>query len=149
MINLSYTLSPTWNVGDIDWANADETTLRYRAFLGDQMFFVNEADFSARWGWIPILDFAASFVRITEGLTANNAEARFDFTESDAQLQFHHQGDSVLITSNYSKAQATVAGKELNLAVACYAGSVLKDALNVHPELKDNRTFALWYPRII
>ena len=48
MIDLSYSLSSSWNerAADIDWGSADETTLRYRAFLGDQIFIVNGVDFS-------------------------------------------------------------------------------------------------------
>jgi hypothetical protein len=55
VIELSYNLSSSWNAKalDVDWADPDETTLRYRVLLGDQIFVVNGADFSAKWGWIP------------------------------------------------------------------------------------------------
>lgn len=148
MINLSYILAANWNErGEIvDWATVSETTLRYGAFMGDQIFAIDGADFSARWGWVPILDFAASIVKITQGLHAHESELLFDFTESDAQIQFNRQADRVLVTSNYSNAKATTLLVELDKAAACYAARVLRDAINLHPALKTNHSLAAWYP---
>jgi hypothetical protein len=150
VITLSYILSADWSAkaANTDWAAADETTLRYGAFMGDQMFTVDSADFSAKWGWVPILDFAASLVKITQGLLADETELVFEFTESDAQLQFNRQGPNVLITSNYSSAKATVLLSELERAASSYAECVLRDALNLHPALKANRSLAAWYPSV-
>jgi hypothetical protein len=64
MIHLSYRLSDESCAKNalIDWATADEMTLRYYVFFGDQIFVIDGADFSARWGWVTILDFAAGLV---------------------------------------------------------------------------------------
>jgi hypothetical protein len=148
MIVLSYQLSSEWNAraSNIDWSHADETTLRYGAFLGDQTFIVNQTDFSAKWGWVPILDFAACLVEITRGLMKGEAELIFEFTESDAHLQFNRQSDNVLITSNYGSATATVPLRELEQAACSYAERVLIDAINLHPRLKANASLEAWYP---
>jgi hypothetical protein len=151
VIDLSYNLSPAWkeSAASTDWSRVDETTLRYKAFLGDQIFVVNGADFSARWGWVPILDFAACLVAIIKGLEAGESELLFEFTESDAQLQFNGQGENVLITASYSKDKATVRFDELKAAVNLYADRVLSEAVNLHPGLKANRSLASWYPSVI
>lgn len=150
MIELSYNLSSSWNAKaqSVDWAKTDETTLRYRAFLGDQIFVVNGADFSAKWGWIPILDFAAGLVVVARGLAAGETELAFDFTESDAHLQFNRQGSNTLITSSYTNATATVPTNELEQVARSYAERVLKEAMSSHPGLKANRSLASWYPTL-
>src|SRR5437868_1600713 len=138
MIDLSYKLSDEWNAKatNVDWSGADETTLRYHVYLGDQVFVVNGVDFSARWGWIPLLDFAAALVAVTRGLAAGETELAFEFTESDAHLQFNRQGNNTLITSSYSNATATVPTNELEQAAGLYAECVLNDAINLHTGLK-------------
>jgi hypothetical protein len=148
MIELSYSLSSSWNerASGVDWARADETTLRYKVFLGDQLFIVNGVDFSAKWGWVPLLDFAACLVKITEELENGHSEQVFEFTESDAQLQFNRQGDSVLITSNYSNGRATVQMSELKAAANSYAERVLSDAMSLHQGLRANPSVTRWYP---
>jgi hypothetical protein len=150
VIELSYNLSSSWNAKaqDVDWAGADETTLRYRVFLGDQVFVVNGADFSAKWGWIPLLDFAAGLVAVTRGLAAGETELAFDFTESDAHLQFNRQGSNTLITSSYNNATATIPTNELERAATSFAERVLRDAMSRYPALKANRSLPGWYPTL-
>src|SRR5437879_4736572 len=98
MIYLSYKLSDELNAKApiVDWASADATELRYYVFLGDQIFLVNDADFSARWGWIPILDFAASLVLVAKALELGETHLQFDFTDSDELIYFDRQGQNVL-----------------------------------------------------
>jgi hypothetical protein len=150
MINLSYRLAADWNekAEGVDWATASETELRYGAFMGDQIFVIDGADFSAKWGWVPILDFATSLVKIIQGLHAHESELLFEFTESDAQIQFNRQADRVLVTSNYSTAKATTPLGELDKAAASYAERVLRDAINLHPTLNTNHSLAAWYPSV-
>jgi len=150
VINLSYSLSGSWNerAEAVDWKTADETTLRYEAFLGDQILIVNGVDFSAKWGWVPLMDFAACLVRIVKGLEAGESELVFEFTESDAQLQFNRQGNNVLITSNYNNGKATVRLDELKKAANLHAERVLNEAMNSYPALKANRSLMDWYPAV-
>jgi hypothetical protein len=77
-VTLDYSLSPSfsrWATG-VDLAAADETTLAYDCFCGGVTFVVEGADFSARWGWVTVLDFALSStgsdeVKITASYTSD------------------------------------------------------------------------------
>lgn len=151
MIDLSYSLSSSWNerAADIDCGSADETAIRYRAFFGDQIFIVNGVDFSAKWGWVPLMDFAACLSTIIKGLEEGQSELVFEFTESDAQLQFNRQHDRVLITSSYSNGKATVGLDELRNAANLHAELVLREAMTLHLALKTNRSLMAWYPSVI
>ncbi len=148
-IDLSYSLSTSWNerTPDVDWARADETTLRYKALFGNQKFIVNEVDFSAKWGWVPLMDFAACLATIIKGLEEGQLELVFEFTESDAQLQFNREDDKVLITSSYCDGKVTVSLDELGNAARLHADQLLRDAMTLHPTLKSNRSLMAWYPR--
>jgi hypothetical protein len=147
MIDLSYTLSKDWNerTADIDWTYADETTLRYRALLGDQVIIINGADFSAKWGWVPILDFASCLLSITKGLEAGELELTFEFTESNAKLNFKRQNNDVLISANYCNEKSAVQLNELITEVNSYAKRCLADAIQLHPGLEHNNSFINWY----
>jgi hypothetical protein len=151
MLNLDYELSAEWNAKarNVDWARADEATLRYQALMGNQIFLIGEADFSARWGWVPLLDFAASLVKIAQNLIAGKVESVFEFTESDAQLRFSLRGNNTLITSSYSNARAVVPLAELEKAASLYAERVLRDAIKLYPALERNPSLRTWYPSII
>ena len=76
MIALDYALSDERNTRApvTNWLTADDVALRYYLFRGDQIIIINGVDFSARWGWVPLLDFAAALVeggcRTHEALTA-------------------------------------------------------------------------------
>lgn len=148
MITLDYRLTETRSnrPTQVNWASADAATLRYSAFLGDQIFVVEEHDFSARWGWVPLLDFAAALTGITRGLEMGNASGRFEFTESDAALDLHREGDRVRIVSNYVQDTAQVSLTELVEAVESYARRILSEALAAHPALAENDSFRQWFP---
>ena len=148
MIYLSYKLSDELNTKAplIDWVNADEMTLRYYVYLGDQLFLADEADFSARWGWIPILDFAACLVLIARALTSGETNRRFEFTESEDYIDFTRQENRVVMSSNYTTARAEVALDELQSAARSYANTVFEGATALHPALKNNLSFLSWYP---
>ena len=117
-----------------------------RVLLGDQIFLVDNADFSARWDWVPLLDFAACLYAIIGRLKSKVDEEIYGFTESEALLQFNRQGEFVLITSSYTSAKATVLQDELAEASSAYAKRVLLDAIARHPELAKNPSLRSWYP---
>ena len=83
MITLDYILDPAPNDAEANLAEVDELRLRYDCFPGDVVFVVGAVDLSARWGWVPILDFAVGIKQIADGL---GGEDRFEFTESDATI---------------------------------------------------------------
>ncbi len=79
-------------------------------------------------------------------LNSKGNELTFEFTESDAQLQFNRQDKNIFISSNYCDVKSTVSLIEFNDAVTSYAEHVLNEALNAYPALKANSSFQTWYP---
>lgn len=142
MVTISYKLSrdqrrdkPPTNINGLD-----EARLRYYLLPGDVFFRADGKDFSAQWGWVPIIDFAASLRHIDDKLrTHHKAFETFEFTESDATLSFARDGDFVVIAASYSPDVARVPKNELTAAVRdlCLA---LVDDLKVHfPDLYQNK----------
>jgi hypothetical protein len=148
MIYLSYKLSHEFNekAPIINWATADSMTLRYEVFLGDQIFLVDDADFSALWGWVPILDFAASMVSVAEELASGETDVQFEFTDSGAVINFSRLDQRLMISSSYTTARARVGLDELHKAAQSYARTVFEDATALYPALKNNRSFLARYP---
>jgi hypothetical protein len=141
MIKLDYALSPSWNekTGSVALETAEEWVLRYDCFLGDVIFLVYEVDLSARWGWVPILDFALGLDSIVGSLGREDAEAEvFEFTESDATIAFRRDGEVVEIEASYVPGAARVAHEDLRTAVKRFVVRVLGDFARDHPELARN-----------
>ena len=140
-IVLDYSLSESWNrrVSEFDLPSADEATLRYRRFLGDIVFKVGDAAFSADWGWVPVLDFAVSLRAITATLVEERGEQqRFEFTESDAEIVFERDGPLVRIEASYVPARAEVSHVDLSLAAERFLARVVQDLERCHPSLAKN-----------
>lgn len=147
MIEIGYRLSPPWSEGKspIDLATADELTLRYHAFQGDQILRIDGADCSARWGWVPLLDFAAALVDAVSRLGPGSEEA-IEFTESEARIVLRAEGESVAVSCTYADGEARVGRTELIDAARAYAARLLADLSSRFPELRANRDLARWYP---
>lgn len=143
MIVLDYELSPAWNrkTGEVDLRGADEMTLRYDCFLGDVVLVVGELDLSARWGWVPVLDFALG-LRSVAGDLAAAGEQVFEFTESDATIEFRRKGAAVEISSSYVDGAAEVAHVDFSLQAEQFLARVVEELGRAHPELADNAFFA-------
>jgi hypothetical protein len=148
MITLAYRLAPEWNTAAsrIDLSTADELTLRYSAVLGDQVFAVDGADFSARWGWVPLLHFAASLSEAVRTLASGVEEGLIEFTESEASIRFRRRDELVRVTANYVPAVGTVLLKGLADAAEEYAQRLLREVSEVFPELRANKSLTSWYP---
>ena len=91
-MHLDYRLSEDWDENSTDLAAADETDLRYYAATGDIIFRKDQTDLSARWGWIPLIDFALALREIAEALAVTEGSETFEFTESEATLRFDRRG---------------------------------------------------------
>lgn len=124
-----------------DLRSADEITLRYDCFLGDVVFRVGEADFSARWGWVPVLDFAMGLRAILSNLTEGHSQT-FEFTESDARIGFKRQGPSVDIEADYAPERAQVSYSDLSKEADQFLLRVIRDLERSHPELAENAVVA-------
>jgi hypothetical protein len=141
MITLDYLLDTRWasRNASVDLAGADEMTLRYDVLLGDVIFIVNEADFSAKWGWVPIVDFAACLRYIVHELHEKNSpEDKFVFTESDATICFKREGSEVNVSTNYTTGEASVPLDELRTAIDSFAQRVNRELCEKYPALSRN-----------
>lgn len=140
MLKLDYALSPSWNAqSSAALEDADETVLRYDCFLGDVIFLVYQVDLSARWGWVPVLDFALGLNAIVDALAGEDiVEEVFEFTESDATIAFRRDGVAVEVEASYVPGAARVAYKDLRAAVKGFVVRVLGDFTRDHPELGRN-----------
>jgi hypothetical protein len=143
VIALDYELSPAWNrkTGEVDLRAADEMTLRYDCFLGDVVLVVGDLDLSARWGWVPVLDFALG-LRSIAGALAAEEEQVFEFTESEATIEFRRKGGVVEISSSYVEGAAEVAHVDFSLHAEQFLARVVVELGRAHPELTDNAFFA-------
>lgn len=137
-IRLGYALSATWNRGAIDLDAADEAVLRYRCFLGDVVLEVGDLDASARWGWVPILDFALGLSAISNRLLASDRDQVFEFTESDASISFHRLNDMVVIDPSYAPGTADVRLDDLSTSTTKLVATVLQDLVERYPEVARN-----------
>lgn len=138
-IVLDYALDPSWrrHWEGLDLRSADETALHYKCFLGDVVFIVDDADFSARWGWVPVLDFALSLRAIATALGASDYET-FEFTESDDVIEFTRRDGGIRLEASYVKASAEVSYAELSLEAERFLARLLAEFGQTHPELREN-----------
>lgn len=141
IIILDYRLVRAWRE---DWPSPDLSTaspmdLRYDPFVGDIVLRIGDADFSAPWGWVPLIDFAAALDLIVRKLPRTQEEG-FDFTESGATLRFVLDGDLVTVTANYvwDRMSATTSYDELRKAATHFLDGLLSDLCNRHPDLERN-----------
>ena len=144
MITLDYQLSPSWNQKnrEVNLTSADETTLRYEVLLGDICIEANTHDFSAKWGWIPIVDFVASLRLILRQLVDDDeVECALDFTESDAVLRFKRAKDDVLISASYAPGVACIPLTELTAEVETFSHRVARELSQQYPPLRANKSF--------
>ena len=84
-MHIDYRLSEDWDENSTDLAAADETDLRYYAATGDIILRKDQTDLSARWGWIPLIDFALALREIAEALAVREEAKR-----SSSPIQTRH-----------------------------------------------------------
>ena len=135
---LDYRLSEDWDENSSDLAAADETELRYYAATGDIIVRNDQADLSARWGWIPLIDFALALRKIAATLTIEQGRETFEFTESDATLQFDRHGHGMTITGSYAAGEITVSFTVFVDQAKDFARRLDAELVAKRPELKLN-----------
>lgn len=145
MITLDYALrnapSATANL-----SNVDESALHYDLFLGDVRFKIDDADMSAPWGWVPVIDFAVCVDRIVHQLKPGESDA-FEFTESESQITFQRQGNRILVCTTYGAPQASADSDELRTAARQFLGRMLDELMTAHPSLAQNNNIRRIYPK--
>jgi hypothetical protein len=138
---LDYRLSEDWDENSSDLAAADETELRYYAVTGDIIVRNDQADLSARWGWIPLIDFALALRKIAATLTIEEGRETFEFTESDATLRFDRHGRGMTITGSYAAGEITVSFSVFVDQAKDFARRLDAELLAKRPELKLNPVY--------
>ena len=138
---LDYRLSEDWEENSSDLAAADETELRYYAATGDIIIRNDQVDMSARWGWIPLIDFALALRKIAAILTVEEGRESFEFTESDATLRFDRHGHGMTITGSYAAGEITVSFTVFADQAKDFARRLDAELVAKRPELKLNPVY--------
>ena len=131
-MHLDYRLSEDWDENSINLAAADETDLRYYAATGDVILRNDRSDLSAKWGWIPLIDFALAWREIAEVLAV---------TESDATLRFERRGQEIIIRGSYASGEITVPFTEFGEQAQDFARRLDAELLAKCPELRRNSVY--------
>ncbi|NJL27738.1 MAG: hypothetical protein HC897_07500 [Thermoanaerobaculia bacterium] len=142
MVSLGYRLSPAWRnqMREVNLRDVSANALHYDLFLGDVTFQSKGADFSACWGWVPVLDFASAMLRIVVALE-HSGRQQLEFTESEAVLNFERSEDQVRISASYTSATAIVPYQDLRVAVATFAQKAVTELGAEFPELRTAAAF--------
>jgi hypothetical protein len=94
-------------------------------------------DLSARWGWVPVLDFAFGLAWVAQELDSRRS-ATFEFTESAAQLTFERHADVVEISASYAAGSLTILHAEFRDLAREFARRVVTDLAATHRGLLEN-----------
>lgn len=149
MITLEYHISPMSpeRLSAKALENSSEADLRYELFLGDIVFRINDADFSAQWDWVPVLDFALEIDEIVSKLSPHDS-AELEFTESDSVIRFDREVEETRVSANYSTGVAVVAHRHLAQATASFRGKVIAELLLAYPRLRENKAMEKWLAQL-
>jgi hypothetical protein len=137
-MRLDFRISEDWSDELSDLGTAEETDLRYYVAPGDVVLGSDQTDLSANWGWIPLIDFALALREIAEALSESEGSETFEFTESEATLQFDRIGDEIVITSSYAPGELRAPFSVFQSQVDEFARRLNKELLQKHPELELN-----------
>jgi hypothetical protein len=140
-MHLDYRLSEDWDENSINLAAADETELRYYAATGDVILRNDQSDLSARWGWIPLIDFALALRKIAEALAVTEGNETFEFTESDATLRFERRGQEIIVRGSYASGEITVSFTEFSEQAREFARRLDAELRAKCPELGRNSAY--------
>jgi hypothetical protein len=140
-MHLDYRFSEDWDENSTDLAAAEETHLRYDVATGDIVVRKDQTDLSARWGWIPLIDFALALREIAEALATKEGIETFEFTESDATLQFDRRGQEMTISASYAPGEITIPFAAFREQARDFARRLDAELLAKRPELRLNPVY--------
>jgi hypothetical protein len=140
-MHFDYRLSEDWDENSTDLAAADETDLRYYAATGDIILRQDQTNLSARWGWIPLIDFALAMREIAEALAVAEGSETFEFIESEATLQFERRGEEVAISGSYAPGEIKIPFTTFDERARDFALRLDAELLAKRPELGQNPVY--------
>jgi hypothetical protein len=123
---------------ETDWSSVTEEDLRYRVALGNLLFRVGDKDFTVEWGWIPLVDLAASFAEIIRKLEGGSARETFEFTESDAWVRFERKGEKVSVSTSYGQGVGEIGLHSTSEAVKSFRERLRSELIRQHPQAANN-----------
>lgn len=141
-MHLDYRLSENWDSDPAFLLAADETEFRYYAFAGDIILRKAQTDLSTHWGWVPLLDFAVGLRDIAAAIETGIASVRtFEFTESDATLEFERHGADVTIRSSYAPGKIVLPSSEFRKQALDFGRRLDVELLSRLPDLRQNAAY--------
>ncbi len=140
-MHLDYQLSEDWDENSADLAAADETDLRYYLAIGDLILRNDQTDLSARWGWIPLIDFALAIREIAEALELTQGAQTFEFTESDATLDFERRGEEMIVSGSYATGEIIIPFAAFKEQAADFARRLDVEVRAKRPDLELNPVY--------
>jgi hypothetical protein len=129
------------------FVESNEVDLRFRLALGDLILTTPQADFSTRWGWVPLIDFAVSVQEIIDDLRRGVHQARFEFTESEATLTFSRNEDELVITASYAPGRIEIPLTSFAERLRQFKNDLRADLVKAHPVLDTHPVFNRLLPR--
>jgi hypothetical protein len=141
-MHLDYRLSENWDSDPAFLLEADETDFRYYTFAGDIILRDAQTDLSTHWGWVPLVDFAVGLRDISTAIESGIAAARkFEFTESDANLEFERHGADVTIRSSYAPGKIILPSAEFRKRILDFGHRLDRELLSRLPGLRQNAAY--------
>jgi hypothetical protein len=122
-------------------ANATEVDFRFRVALGDLILAAPPDDFSARWGWVPLIDFVVSVRDILNHLKRGGIRSQFEFTESEATLTFARHEAGLVITASYAPGNIQIPLASLEERLRWFEGALRADLVKNVPALDHHPVF--------
>ena len=123
----------------------NDVDFRFRFALGDLILESGPIDLSARWGWVPLIDFAVSARGILSRLEQRQTRAEFEFTESEATLSFTRRGADVFIRASYVEGEIRAPLAAFVEQLQGFERSLRRELVGRHPILADHAGFnQLW-----
>jgi len=142
MISFGYRLTDPatlqgWEHGH-DVGTAAKSELWWSGFPGDVSISVGADEISTRFGWVPLLHFAASIVGITEELSPPGSSAVYSFTEADEQLRFDRGRELIQISASFTPEVVSTSLPDLSLAARGFAARLVDELSVRYPRLSQN-----------
>lgn len=142
MVIIDYKLSASsiLKLNEANLIEADLTELVAWNVYGDTIFRIDEMAFDARWGWVPLLDFAMQLYDIAYSLHTLT-EQKLGFLESCEYILFKYNGNTISITASYATNRAETDIFELKRASQTFLNRLLLDLSSEWPDLLKNKVY--------
>lgn len=117
---------------------ADLEDLLYKYFLGDIYFTIDDAQFDADWDWVPIVDFAICLRAVSKNLSKSGGGSKetFEFTESEAAIDFRRIDDEIEVSTNYASGTGTAQLTEFDEVTKRFARQVYRELVSENEHLE-------------